>query len=67
MTELKPCPFCGSKVKISYDIRSEANGIWCPTCHSMTKFIRIKLKSDKETFGEFESKWEAAWNRRHNE
>lgn len=61
---LKPCPFCGGKVRISYDIRSEANGIWCPTCHSITKFIRIKLKSDKETFGEFESRWGAAWNKR---
>ena len=67
MTELKPCPFCGGKVNISYDIELEPNGIWCPTCHSFMKYPNIKAKSKKETFGETIAKFEAAWNRRHNE
>lgn len=63
MTELKPCPFCGSKVEIS-----ERNGlqgdieyrIWCTGC------LMRYSKSDWAN-GYEKSKIIEEWNRRVNE
>ena len=64
MTDLKPCPFCGSKVDFQYDGSFELSGIRCSRCHSMTKFYRIPKQKPSETYGEIMDKWAAEWNRR---
>ncbi len=63
MTELKPCPFCGKKVRFNYNMGFEMDGIWCSTCHMMVKYPRIHMKP-KETFGEYEARMAEVWNRR---
>lgn len=63
MTELKPCPFCGSKVRFNYDGNFEPNGIWCSKCHMLAKFSRIHVKRG-ETFEFAMNEMAEAWNQR---
>ncbi len=63
MRELKPCPFCGEKVRFTYNIEFEPDGIMCATCHTVMRFIRIRAKSG-EKFEVAMNKMAEIWNRR---
>ena len=60
--ELKPCPFCGGRVRLIRDLDNVANGIYCHSCESITRF-NITM-GRRETFGNFEQKWADKWNTR---
>lgn len=70
MTELKPCPFCGTKpetrvsyTEIHYTLRLEAE-VCCPEC-GCRKSVRFEVVNTP--FEEFEYQFSAAidaWNRR---
>lgn len=57
MTELKPCPFCGRKVKIEIGGLVGINMILCDKCGATVSFYR---KEQRQKVIE-------AWNRRVNE
>lgn len=58
-----PCPFCGKKVRFNFNIDFGIDGIWCPTCHAMTRFPKIK-DNGIENIGVIAEKWAGIWNRR---
>ena len=60
---LKPCPFCGGKVRFMYDLWGDPTGIWCDDCHSLTTFSRLQAKRG-EKFGDVMDRMTKAWNRR---
>ena len=64
MDNLKPCPFCGGKVKINYDINLEPFGVYCHSCRMLAKFNGIKPIGNGEAFGRYMEDLTEAWNRR---
>ncbi len=58
--ELKPCPFCGAKVKLN-----NSNGLWYIMCHECRAKIDC-VSSIKNKRVNYRDKGEviAAWNRR---
>ena len=62
-TELKSCPHCGMDVQYTYNIDLEPDGIMCPKCHTVMRFIRISVKPG-EQFIIAMSKMAEIWNRR---
>jgi hypothetical protein len=64
MSELKPCPFCGGKATINFDAQLEPFGIWCPGCHMLVKFTKVKPVGKNEKFGRCMDDIAEAWNRR---
>ena len=63
MPELKACPFCGGKVRFSYNIEFGIDGIFCPKCHYLMKYTNIEEKP-KDTAGQIAERWAERWNRR---
>lgn len=56
MTELKPCPFCGTKVKMRFKIPGA--WIYCKTCGAYME------RSDDYAEGDSKPVLAEAWNRR---
>ena len=67
MSDLKPCPFCGGKVSINFGADLEPVGIWCPGCHMLAKFTRIRPVGKNEKFGRYIDELTEMWNRRAND
>ena len=67
MSDLRPCPFCGGKVRINFDADLGPTGIWCPRCHMLVKFARIKPIGKNEKFGRCIDDLTEMWNRRKYE
>jgi len=65
-TELKPCPFCGSKATISHNFNYEPDGVICLHCHAFVKWTNFEM-GKKETFGEAQGRLLEKWNRRAEE
>ena len=63
MIELKPCPFCGGKAQYNFDMQLEPIGVFCPACHVVVRFARIKPMG-KRTAGSVMDEIAEAWNRR---
>lgn len=63
MTELKPCPFCGGKVKFNHNIELVPDGIYCPACRMLVRYYGIRAKKN-EVFGVIMDEIAEAWNRR---
>ena len=60
MTELRECPFCGSKsVELVENIWADPIGVWCRSCGAVVEFPK-KSKSTPETIAR-------AWNRRDDD
>ena len=62
MSELKPCPFCGGKVQYNIDLWLEPIGVFCPACHAVIRFTRIRMGN--RTAGAAMDEIKDAWNRR---
>lgn len=56
MNELKPCPFCGNKVRVAHQSPMTEGIILCDSCKAMTLFPWHKSETG------FDLK--EAWNRR---
>ena len=56
--ELAPCPFCGGKVKITFDLKSPIKGVFCPQCKMFLKFNDL-LSSNADI-----EAWQEKWNNR---
>lgn len=64
MSELKPCPFCGSAVNYNFDMEFEPIGVFCPKCHASVRFTRIRPMVKNRTAGNVMDDITEAWNRR---
>ncbi len=65
MSDLKPCPHCGGKVKFNHNAELIPDGIFCPNCHMMVRFTTIHAnRGDK--FEVIMDELAEAWNRRHD-
>lgn len=62
MTELKPCPFCGSEPRIWHDIFGEPSGVQCK-CGALVRFIHMPEVKGKN-FGVVQKRITERWNRR---
>lgn len=38
---LKPCPFCGGRASVNYDMNLEPNAIYCRTCKAFVRWSNI--------------------------
>ena len=66
MSELKPCPFCGNAVNYNFDMALEPIGVFCPKCHAVVRFTKIKPMG-KRTAGNVMDDIAEAWDRRTND
>lgn len=66
MVTLKPCPFCGSAVRINHDLWGEPDGIWCGKCHMFVRWPRIRVEKG-ETFGNTMERIAKVWNGRYDD
>ena len=60
--DLKPCPFCGGRVRWNFNIEFGINSIMCPGCKAMVQW-RIPER-EKDSMGEIMGRWMEKWNRR---
>lgn len=64
MSELKPCPFCGyENPYFAHNVECEPNGIVCMKCHTIVRFMRIKVRKG-ERFQVAMDKMAEIWNTR---
>ena len=67
MSKLRNCPLCGGPVRFNYDATLEPNGVICPRCHALTRFMRVKSAGRSETYGDTQQRIADLWNRRNGE
>lgn len=46
MEELRPCPFCGSKVRIDHNKFLKIHAILCDKCSATVSFIYTKSRNE---------------------
>lgn len=61
MTELKPCPFCGSPVAFWHDIDFDPIGVQCSACKIAVRMLSVKKG---KTYGDAMEQIAERWNRR---
>ena len=64
MTELKPCPHCGSKVDYAYNLDLIPYGIQCAKCHMIVRFTRVKKPGLHDPFETVMTDIATYWNER---
>ena len=60
--KLKPCPFCGGKVRIKHDADGTPSGVHCK-CGAYVRFLFVP-KVMGESFGAIQERIAERWNRR---
>lgn len=60
MTELRPCPFCGGKVKLVTDLTQTKDPVYCFECEDCGVLVYMDDLNDKD-------KSIKAWNNRVSE